>query len=170
MRPCLPIALLCLCQLGCGFARPAPRYTDSIGPDGLVQDLEKRRRAGQDHLLQVVDAYLGVPYQWGGTSRAGMDCSAFARAIFRETYGIELPRTSGQMYRLGSPVIQQQDLRPGDLVFFRDTYAGPGISHVGVYLGDGRFAHASSTQGGTITTLDTPYFHQRYAGARRIGR
>jgi cell wall-associated NlpC family hydrolase len=121
-------------------------------------------------LHQVVDSYIGVPYQWGGTTRKGMDCSAFTRATFRETYGIELPRTSKQMYQLGSIIPRQQELRPGDLVFFKNTYSGAGVSHVGVYLGSGQFAHASSSRGVTITPLSSPYFSKRYAGGRRVGR
>jgi cell wall-associated NlpC family hydrolase len=111
---------------------------------------------------------MGVPYRWGGVTRQGMDCSALVRAIIRETYGIELPRTSAEMFTLGQPVPERRQLRPGDLVFFHDTYSGPGVSHVGVYVGDGRFAHASVTQGGTIGSLGAAYFRQRYAGARRI--
>ena len=99
-----------------------------------------------------------------------MDCSAFARAIFRQTYGIELPRTSKQMYRVGRTVVRRQDLKAGDLVFFRDTYSGPGVSHVGIYLGKRRFAHVAVSTGGTITSLDHPYFRLRYIGARRVER
>lgn len=160
-------------MLGCGAVTPAPRYTKSAPPGSAaaaVTELRQRRRAGDSRLLRVVDRYLGVPYKWGGTTREGMDCSAFARAIYRETYGIELPRTSRQMFRLGHHVATQRRLEPGDLVFFKDTFAGPGVSHVGVYVGEGRFAHASSSKGGTITALDGPYFRQRYAGARRIPR
>jgi len=168
-RQWLIAAFLFPLLIACGSVRPVPRYTPSPG-SAVVRELEKRRRADKSRLLQVVDGYLGVPYKWGGTTRQGMDCSAFTCAIFRETYGIELPRTSKQMFKLGRAVSEKNNLHPGDLVFFRNTYAGPGISHVGIYLGDGRFAHASSKQGGTITSLDDPYFRQRYAGARRIER
>ena len=153
----------------CGSIAPAPRYTHSDGPDRVVGELQKRRRAGKGRLLRVVNSYLGVPYKWGGTTRKGMDCSAMTRAVYRETYGLELPRTSKQMYRLGRS-IRKSDLKPGDLVFFTDTYSGVGISHVGIYIGKGRFAHASVSEGGTITSLAHPYFDLRYAGARRITR
>ena len=91
-----------------------------------------------------------------------------ARAIYREAYGLELPRTSGQMYRLGTPVPRRGDLRPGDLVFFRIAESGSGISHVGVYLGSGQFAHASAGRGGVVDALHDPYFQGRYAGGRRV--
>ena len=164
------LLLLLYLFVACGSIRPAPRYTDSMGAGSVVRELEARRRASPSRLARVVKGYLGVPYKWGGTTRAGMDCSAFTRAIFRETYGVELPRTSKQMYGVGRTVARRQDLKPGDLVFFKDTYSGPGVSHVGIYLGGGRFAHASSSKGGTITPLDNPYFNPRYAGARRVER
>ena len=164
------LLILLFLSWGCISVKPAPRYTKSSGKEAVVRDLARRQRAGSDRLLKVVDGYLGVPYKWGGTTRQGMDCSAFTRAIFRETYGIELPRTSKQMYRVGVPVTSQKRLRPGDLVFFANTSSGPGISHVGIYLGKGRFAHASSSQGGSITTLENAYFKPRYAGARRVER
>jgi len=165
-----PLLLACLLAASGCTIRPAPRYTDSMGASVLVADLEERRRAGPGRLARVVNTYLGIPYKWGGTTRAGMDCSAFTRAIFRETYGVELPRTSLQMYGVGRAVGSKQDLRPGDLVFFKNTYSGTGVSHVGIYMGEGQFAHASSSKGSTITPLDNPYFKTRYAGARRITR
>ena len=166
----LYLLLLSSLLTACGSVRPAPRYTDSTDAGAVVRELEQRRRATPNRLARVVDGYLGIPYKWGCTTRAGMDCSAFTRAIFRETYGVELPRTSKQMYGVGRAIPQGQDLKPGDLVFFKNTYSGPGVSHVGIYLGEGRFAHASSSKGGTITQLNNPYFQPRYVGARRVER
>ena len=168
-RPLLLLVFLSLLA-ACGSIRPAPRYTDSTNTGAVVRELEERRHATPSRLARVVDSYLGIPYKWGGTTRAGMDCSAFTRAIFRETYGVELPRTSKQMYGVGRAIPQEQNLKPGDLVFFKNTYSGPGVSHVGIYLGNGRFAHASSSKGGTITPLNNPYFQPRYIGARRVER
>ena len=156
----------CSCSI-----RSAPRYTaDSADSDSVVRELKERRRASPNRLARVVEGYLGVPYKWGGTTRAGMDCSAFARAVFRQTYGIELPRTVRQIYRVGRTVSQRQDLKSGDLVFFRNTFSGPGVSHIGIYLGKGRFAHVGVSTGATITSLNHPYFRLRYAGARRVER
>ena len=173
-RPCRgPAALawigLLLWLVGCGSMQAAPRYGGRPGAE-LSAELARREKArGSGRALEVaVDGYLGVPYLWGGTTRAGMDCSALVRAVYREAYGIELPRTSKQMFRLGSPVSGRSLLRPGDLVFFRLSESGPGVSHVGVYLGDGRFAHASSSRGGSIARLQEPYFSRHYAGARRV--
>ena len=161
------LILLCLLASYSCSIRSAPRYTtDST----VVRELKERRRASPRRLAHVVEGYFGVPYKWGGTTRAGMDCSAFARAIFRQTYGIELPRTTKQMYGIGRTIVRRQDLKPGDLVFFRDTFSGPGVSHVGIYLGKRRFAHLGVSTGVTITSLDHPYFHRRYVGARRVER
>jgi cell wall-associated NlpC family hydrolase len=158
---------------GCAGMTPAPRYTNapSAGGAGLQRELQTRqqamRTANPSRLMRVVESYLGVPYKWGGTTRAGMDCSALTRAVYREAYGVELPRTSKQMYRLGKDA-PRAGLRAGDLVFFRIDTSGPGVSHVGIYVGDGRFAHASSSRGGVIDPLASPYFDKRYAGARRV--
>ena len=173
MYPLFGILFFLLLLNGCGSIAPTPRYTKAATRDGstkIVRELKKRQRGGKNRLLRVVDSYLGVPYKWGGTTRQGMDCSAFARAIYRETYGVELPRTSKQMYQLGQKISPQRNLKSGDLVFFKNTYSGPGVSHVGVYISDGRFAHASSSAGGVITGLESSYFKKRYAGARRIAR
>ena len=170
----LATAALALGPLACAGLRAAPRYTTpGKRADGAVtRELQTRQvayRAGdRSRLLAAVDEYLGVPYRWGGTTREGMDCSAMTRAIFRRAYGLELPRTSRQMYRLGEPVGRRQDLLPGDLVFFRLADSGPGISHVGVYVGSGRFAHASSGRGGVIDELGDSYFARHFAGGRRI--
>ena len=171
MRDLLLRSAVSLLLSGCFSVRPAPRYTTAkTQQTSVVRELETRKRGGDQRLRRIVDKYIGIPYKWGGTTRSGMDCSAFTRAAFRETYGIELPRTSKQMYQLGRFLPNRQELRPGDLVFFKDTFAGAGISHVGVYLGDGEFAHASSSKGVTITPLNNPYFTKRYAGGRRIER
>ena len=165
------LILLCLLATCSCSIRSAPRYTaDSKDPSGVARELEKRRRASPSRLARVVEGYLGVPYKWGGNTRAGMDCSAFVRTIFRQTYGIELPLTSKQIYRVGRTVNQRQDLKPGDLVFFRNTFSGQGVSHVGIYLGKKRFAHVGVSTGATITSLDHPYFLPRYVGARRVER
>ncbi len=152
---------------GCLNLRPLPRYTHSSST-AIVEELKHRVHNGHKRLEEVVRSYLGVPYKWGGVTREGMDCSAFVRATFRKTYGIELPRTSKQMFQLGDKVGKEKNLKPGDLVFFKNTYSGNGISHVGIYLGRGEFAHASSSRGVTITPMSNPYFVKRYAGSKRV--
>jgi cell wall-associated NlpC family hydrolase len=173
LKGCALLALATV-MLGCGSLVSAPRYTSAPGAGGagLSQELQTRSRAlrtgNSSRLMHVVRSYLGVPYKWGGTTRDGMDCSALTRAVYREVYGVELPRTSRQMFGLGKSVPPAGKLRAGDLVFFRIDTSGPGVSHVGIYVGDGQFAHASSSRGGVIDPLSNPYFDKRYVGARRV--
>ena len=114
-------------------------------------------------LRDAAPRWLGIPYRWGGASRRGIDCSAFVQQYVRENLAIELPRTTaGQRYE-GTPV-ERDELRAGDLVFFRRR----GIRHVGVYLSDGEFIHASSSRGVTVSELDNDYWTRHYWMARRI--
>lgn len=111
--------------------------------------------------------YLGAPYVWGGNSPSGWDCSGFVVYIFQQVTGRTLPRTTQAQFGVGSAVAPN-DIRAGDLVFFANTYA-PGITHVGIALGDGRFVHARSPSYGTVvTSLSDPYYTARFAGARRV--
>lgn len=105
--------------------------------------------------------FLGVPYVFGGTSRAGFDCSGYVQHVFA-MLGMHLPRTADAQFYAGKRVRQ---LRPGDLVFFQ-TYA-PGPSHVGIYLGHDRFVSASSN-GVMVSSLNDPYWANRYIGAKNL--
>jgi cell wall-associated NlpC family hydrolase len=103
----------------------------------------------------------------GGTSRSGFDCSGFTRFILGRSAGVDLPRTAEQQYYTGTP-IDKNNLEAGDLVFFRDTYRH-GISHVGMYVGDGRFVHACNPREGvTVSSLSEQYYINHWAGARRV--
>jgi len=108
---------------------------------------------------------MGVSYKLGGSDENGIDCSAYTMTVYKNSIGKLLPRSSAEQYKTGIPV-QTEDLKFGDLVFFNTT--GETASHVGVYLGDDLFAHASVSLGVTISSLESYYFKQRYNGARRI--
>lgn len=108
--------------------------------------------------------YLGVPYVFGGTSPYGFDCSGYVQYVFANA-GISLPRTADVQYEVGLP-ISTTELVPGDLVFF-STYTY-GASHVGIYLGDNSFIHASSSRGISVDSLGSSYWSSHYIGARRI--
>jgi cell wall-associated NlpC family hydrolase len=107
---------------------------------------------------------IGTKYKSGGTSTNGFDCSGFTSFVFK-TFKISLPRTSGEQSKVGKKVAKD-DLQAGDLVFFNTN--GRGVSHVGIYVGDGKFAHASSSKGVTISGLSDSYYVNRYMGARRV--
>jgi len=124
--------------------------------------------SGLHPFVRVASRYAGTPYVWGGESARGFDCSGFIIRVMRDLGYKALPHSAAEQFRYGIPVAKQ-NLRPGDLVFFANTYK-PGISHVGIYLGRGRFIHAASTSKGTITSTLSGSYAAKYAGARRLVR
>jgi cell wall-associated NlpC family hydrolase len=119
----------------------------------------------KDRLLRVARGMLAVPYRFGGTTLWGLDCSGFVQKTFA-FLNLDLPRSAREQFREGAKV-EKADLSPGDLVFFRTYAKYP--SHVGIYLGDNRFVHASSRERKvTVENLDTPYYVKRYIGAKRL--
>jgi cell wall-associated NlpC family hydrolase len=119
----------------------------------------------KDRLLRVAQRMLAVPYRFGGTTLWGLDCSGFVQKTFA-FLNLDLPRSAREQFREGAKVAKE-DLSPGDLVFFRTYAKYP--SHVGIYLGDNRFVHASSRERKvTVESLDTPYYMKRYIGAKRL--
>ncbi len=134
----------------------------------LGRDFPEVSRGSHDAGRRIIASalqYMGVPYVYGGSSPSGFDCSGFVQYVYSQA-GISLPRTADVQYYAGTPV-NKEDLRPGDLVFFAGDYVN--ISHVGIYLRDGEFIHASTTQGIAIDSLDRNYRVEHYAGACRIG-
>jgi cell wall-associated NlpC family hydrolase len=116
--------------------------------------------------VQMAMSFLGVPYRLGGSGRNGIDCAGLVRAAY-DGLGLVLPRTAAGQFHQGVE-ISLGELQPGDLIFFRDTYKR-GISHVGIYIGEGKFIHAASTKRGVVvTSLSRPYYLSRFAGARRL--
>jgi murein DD-endopeptidase / murein LD-carboxypeptidase len=132
--------------------------TQSFGDEGKSGvDLEK--------MGNIIDSYLGVPYKLGGETRTGMDCSGLVVAVYRQYKGFKLPHDTQKLFKLVKRV-DKEDLSYGDLVFFSDGYFG--VSHVGIYLGGGKFVHTSQELGVVVSSLDEDYFSKRYAGARRV--
>jgi Cell wall-associated hydrolases (invasion-associated proteins) len=116
-------------------------------------------------LDKAIAPLIGSDYKYGGTTPKGFDCSGFTGYVF-DQLGIDLPRSSRDMYSWEkSKKISDDELRAGDLVFFNTS--GSGVSHVGIYIGKNKFAHAAS-KGVTITSLDESYYAKRYLGARRF--
>jgi len=115
-------------------------------------------------LLATLDDWFGTRYVYGGVSKRGIDCSAFTREMYRGAYDIELPRTAREQYA-NVKKISAVELKEGDLVFFNTT---GGVSHVGIYLSNNKFAHASSKKGVTISDLYESYYLNRFIGAGRL--
>jgi cell wall-associated NlpC family hydrolase len=137
------------------FRNAAPRVSRDSSSHSII-----------NRVLVAAKRFVGVPYVWGGADPDGFDCSGYIQYVFRLS-GVNLPRTADIQFEAGRPVSYDQ-LRPGDVVFF-STYE-PGPSHNGIYLGDGRFINASSSQGVAIASLSNSYWSSRYLGARRLVR
>ena len=138
-----------------GENRPLPaRETESVS-------LRFRQK-----MMQAIDDYLGTPYKWGGEDSHGMDCSGFVKVVFEKVANKNLPHSVEKLARFGKAVTRQ-NLRFGDLVFFRRPGNGQ-LFHVGIYLGEGNFAHASTGEGVTISKLTENYYKARFAFARRM--
>jgi hypothetical protein len=116
-------------------------------------------------LANFVCSWLTTPYLFGGDSEEGIDCSAFSRKLIQTIYGQKLPRTVGEQFNRCVPVTEEA-LQEGDLVFFHTTRTG--LSHVGVYIGNHRFVHASTSKGVIIDNLRSNYYSKAYRCAGRI--
>jgi len=114
-------------------------------------------------LYKVIDEWYGTPYLFGGTSKLGVDCSAFVRAVYNALFGILLPRTAHEQYQ-ATRQIARNELKEGDLVFFNTM---GGVSHVGIYLQNNKFVSAASSEGVSISDLDDSYWSRRFVGATR---
>lgn len=132
---------------------------------GDYLDVTKTLSEGEK-IVSCAKQYLGVPYVWGGSSPNGFDCSGFVQYVTRQC-GYTIGRTVTQQWNYGTQ-ISKEDLQPGDLVFFVNTYTS-GFSHIGIYVGDGEFIHASSNGGVKYSDLNSNYYTQHYYGSRRLG-
>ncbi|MDR2580802.1 MAG: C40 family peptidase [Fibromonadaceae bacterium] len=116
-------------------------------------------------LEKHIEGFLGIPYLWGGNTRDGLDCSAFVQQIFA-IYGINLPRTSILQSRIGMR-IPKHALLPGDLVFF-GVVEKDSVTHVGIYMGNNKFANATTSHGIKYSGLDEPSWLAKYLWATRL--
>lgn len=159
------IILASLFLVGCGALplRVKPPVSSHFGSGHYIPVAQQD--ADSVKFWQEIRNWQGVPYRHGGITDSGIDCSGFAMRLYESLYGIQLPRTTADQIKTGI-AISEKSLKPGDLIFFKfrnDT------GHVGIYLGNGRFTHASPKKKGiTISSLDNPYWKSRYRAARRI--
>ena len=121
----------------------------------------------REKMLMEIIKYLNTPYKYGGTTKRGMDCSAFTQKVFRNALSVDLNRTAREQFKEGETISSIDDLRFGDLVFF-NTRRRVRPGHVGIYIGDRLFAHSSSKEGVTVSTLDHNYYSRRFMGGRRV--
>lgn len=117
-------------------------------------------------IVSTAKDYIGVKYVYGGTTTSGFDCSGYIQYVFKQA-GVNLPRTTGEMYNRGTAV-GKGNLTAGDLVFFNTSGTGT-VSHAGIFIGNGKFIHASSSRGVMISEVNDPaYWGSRYVGAKRV--
>jgi len=126
----------------------------------------KSAKEFQNRVNKHIAQYLGTPYKWGGADRSGMDCSGFVGTVYWKAAAQKMPRSSEGLFLQGQPV-PKASLVFGDLVFFENV-RNRGVSHVGIYIGENKFAHASTSRGVIKSNLNEKYYKKRYIGARRI--
>jgi len=120
----------------------------------------------REKMLMEIIRFIDTPYKYGGNTPNGMDCSAFTKTVYTNSVQTDLPRSAREQYQIGNTV-EREDLQFGDLVFFNTTRRSfPG--HVGIYIGENLFAHASRKQGVIISSMETEYYFKRYVGAKRL--
>lgn len=164
--------IVCVTIVGCIGLKPKPQYTSKTiktqksSKRVNVKKLVKVSSYAGKYLIQQIENYLGVRYKWGGSTSSGMDCSGFVKTVFENSVDIELPHNARQLFNFGKKA-EENALAFGDLVFFKNIGAR-GISHVGIYLADSNFVHASTKRGVVVSNIKSKYYQERYVAAKRI--
>lgn len=165
LRNLLFLAFLALALGGCASSgNLQPDSSPELQP--LPTEAPRSASASEkaQKLWQVFERYRGTPYEYGGTSPNGFDCSGFILTAYREGLGKRLPRTTTQMLASGD-VVHPGEIKPGDVVFFQ---IGGKEQHAGIYMGGDRFIHASSSTGVTLSSISGYYWKGRLTQARRF--
>lgn len=147
-------------------SNPQPAPAPDAGQE--AKDPASRSGSGEtkiDKVITIANSLKGTPYVRGGSTPKGFDCSGFTSYVFRLGAGISLPRTSSGQATVGKAV-SKAELQIGDIVYFNTN--GKSVSHVGIYVGNNSFIHASYTKGITVTSLSNSYYVPKYLGARRV--
>ncbi len=135
--------------------------------DNMSTDINADNSSMKEKLLMEIIKYLNTPYKYGGNTANGIDCSAFTQTVFRNVLSLDLNRSAREQYRQGIEITNRDNLKFGDLVFF-NTRRRVRPGHVGIYIGDNLFAHASSRNGVIVSSLDQDYYSRRFMGGRRV--
>ncbi len=164
MNKTLAILMLTILATGCA----STSKTDSSTKISAARHAHlKDNHVVTSQLQKQLKQWKGTPYQLGGNSLNGIDCSAFVQRTFNDKFDIHLPRTTIAQTSQGTP-IAKDNLKPGDLVFFKTNWRGGSGLHVGIYNGNNQFIHASTSKGVMTSSLDEKYWKQRFYQARRI--
>jgi lipoprotein Spr len=131
----------------------------------MMMDVDVEELTNKD-LYRFIDDWYGTHYRMGGTTKKGIDCSAFSGTLMSSIYTFSVPRTAREQYKICER-LDKENLMTGDLVFFNTR---GGVSHVGVFLANNRFVHASSSKGITISNLNDSYYSKRFISGGRINQ
>jgi lipoprotein Spr len=172
-----PIAIVGLmiavvtCQPSVRYSAEPVRPRSDESTDNSPADSDESRYTAEASLFdkakfsKVINRYMGAPYRSGGYGRLGIDCSGLVYAVFRDYDNRHLPTQTGKLFRV-LPGVRLDQIRYGDLVFF--SIDGKRVSHVGIYIGDNKFVHASVSRGVVVSSLDEDYYRESLAGVRRV--
>lgn len=151
------VSLSCLISSASATLQQPPTFVSAHAPSSV------------ENVIDRAHQLLGTPYKWGGTStEQGFDCSSFLVYLFKTQANIQLPRTTAAMHRLTAATIKRTALKPGDAVFFKGNGQGR-VSHVGLYIGDGKFIHSPRTgKNVRIDSLSNSYWNRNYTTAKRF--
>lgn len=162
------LSLLTACSAGANIsAKKSTAINTTQDQQILAQSLKTNRphnysnQAMSPKLAKMYQEWAGTHYRLGGSSKFGIDCSAFTQTTFAKVFGVSLPRSTSEQRYVGKQ-INKSELQQGDLVFFRRNH------HVGVYIGNNKFMHASTSKGVTIDSLNDHYWSRTYSQSRRV--
>jgi hypothetical protein len=169
VRPGLLVLACCLlaaCGGSANIRTGGGSEAFGLGEDGYAEATPLSVRSN-DVLMRAI-GLVGTPYRFGGNSpEGGFDCSGLVGFVFRDAAGLALPRSTRELIDIEAPSVPRDALQPGDLVYFNP--AGGRVSHIGIYVGEGRFVHAPS-RGGTVRldALGSQYWNRHFVGAKRV--
>ena len=178
MKKVINIAFICIAALSvvsCGVRRqasPPSRYDNQTVSRLSRQFGVRLTPADNIALYNAGSGWLGVKYRYGGNTRSGVDCSGLVCNLYKQVYGITLERNSANMLRRNCVSINRNNLREGDLVFFRtsDSRQSRVPNHVGLYLKNGQFIHASNSRGVIVSNLSESYYVRTWITGGRVKR
>lgn len=163
VRLCIAAILTAAFLAGCAAARDAPD-SQATSAGSLPAASDARSGNIEEALYDELERWEGTRHKLGGLGSEGIDCSGLTYVVYRDLFGKQLPRTTKEQGRVGRPV-KRRALEAGDLVFFKTGFSR---RHVGIYIRDGMFLHASRSDGVRLSNLSSGYWRERYWKARRM--